>query len=147
MAQLAQHRARHHRFQRRDPVGDHAGGPARDRQHAATMLFELTLYVLGVTTALLSVEPVRNLLSRQQAMNRSYNRFHLVNTYGAFGRVTRTRYEIVLEGTDDSIISQATHWQEYGFKAKPGDPRRRPPQVAPYHLRLDWAMWFLPLST
>jgi hypothetical protein len=21
-----------------------------------------------------------------------------------------------------------------------------PPQVAPYHLRLDWLMWFLPLS-
>ncbi|MGZ4206153.1 MAG: lipase maturation factor family protein, partial [Actinomycetota bacterium] len=29
---------------------------------------------------------------------------------------------------------------------KPGDPRRRPPQVAPYHLRLDWLMWFAALS-
>ena len=28
------------------------------------------------------------------------------------------------------------------FKGKPGDPKRRPPQVAPYHLRLDWLMWF-----
>jgi hypothetical protein len=37
-------------------------------------------------------------------------------------------------------------WQEYEFKAKPGDVRRRPPQVAPYHLRLDWLMWFLPFS-
>ena len=27
-------------------------------------------------------------------------------------------------------------------KAKPGDPKRRPRQVAPYHLRLDWLMWF-----
>ena len=26
---------------------------------------------------------------------------HLVNTYGAFGSITRTRYEIVIEGTDD----------------------------------------------
>ena len=23
---------------------------------------------------------------------------------------------------------------------------RRPPQVAPYHYRLDWLMWFLPLG-
>jgi len=25
--------------------------------------------------------------------------------------------------------------------------RRRPPQVAPYHLRLDWLMWFIPLGS
>jgi len=38
-------------------------------------------------------------------------------------------------------------WKEYEFKGKPGDPRRRPPQVAPYHLRLDWLMWFVGIST
>ncbi|HSU20054.1 MAG TPA: lipase maturation factor family protein, partial [Acidobacteriaceae bacterium] len=27
-----------------------------------------------------------------------------------------------------------------------GDPRRMPPQIAPYHLRLDWLIWFLPFS-
>ncbi|HEX9547351.1 MAG TPA: lipase maturation factor family protein, partial [Acidimicrobiales bacterium] len=37
-------------------------------------------------------------------------------------------------------------WREYEFKGKPTDPRRRPPQVAPYHLRLDWLMWFAALS-
>ena len=37
-------------------------------------------------------------------------------------------------------------WREYEFKGKPGDPMRRPPQVAPYHLRLDWLMWFAALS-
>ena len=37
-------------------------------------------------------------------------------------------------------------WTEYEFKGKPGDPRRRPPQIAPYHLRLDWMMWFAALS-
>jgi len=67
-----------------------------------------------------------------------------VNTYGAFGSVTKERYEIVIEGTDDPFISDQTHWQEYEFKAKPGNPMRKPPQVAPYHLRLDWLVWFLP---
>ena len=37
-------------------------------------------------------------------------------------------------------------WREYEFKGKPGDPGRLPPQVAPYHLRLDWLLWFIPLS-
>jgi hypothetical protein len=69
-----------------------------------------------------------------------------VNTYGAFGSVTRQRYEIVIEGTDEPIISERTRWQEYEFKAKPGNPRRLLPQIAPYHLRLDWLLWFLPFS-
>ena len=34
-------------------------------------------------------------------MNSSFEPLHLVNTYGAFGSVTRERREIVIEGTDD----------------------------------------------
>jgi hypothetical protein len=100
------------------------------------------IWGVALLVALLSVKPVRNLLSRDQVMNTSYNPFHLVNTYGAFGSITRERYEIVLEGTDETVVTASTHWREYGFKGKPGDPRRMPPQIAPYHLRLDWLMWF-----
>jgi hypothetical protein len=102
------------------------------------------LIALAIATALLSIKPTLNLFARHQLMNYSYNRFHIVNTYGAFGSVTKERYEIVIEGTDDPAGNDG--WQEYGFRAKPGDPRRTPPQVAPYHLRLDWLMWFLPFS-
>jgi hypothetical protein len=104
--------------------------------------------VIGVTAAVivLSWWPVRNLLGGRQLMNYSFNRFHLVNTYGAFGSVTRERYEIVLEGAAGDELSERTAWSEYEFRGKPGDPRRRPPQVAPYHLRLDWLMWFAALS-
>jgi hypothetical protein len=79
-------------------------------------------------------------------MNASFEPFRLVNTYGAFGTVGRERYEVIVEGTDAEEIGPGTQWREYEFKGKPGDPRRLPPQVAPYHLRLDWLMWFLPLS-
>jgi len=79
-------------------------------------------------------------------MNYSFNPLHLVNTYGAFGSITRVRHEIVVEGTDDPDPGPHTVWREYEFKGKPGDVRRRPPQVAPYHLRLDWLMWFAALS-
>jgi hypothetical protein len=104
--------------------------------------------VLGATAgvAVLSYWPARNLLSSRQAMNASFNRWHLVNAYGAFGSVTRERREVIVEGTDDPVIGPDTTWREYGFKGKPGAPGRRPPQWAPYHLRLDWLMWFAALS-
>lgn len=99
-----------------------------------------------IAVVVLSWWPVRNMVSRRQAMNASFNRLHLVNTYGAFGSVTRVRHEIVVEGTDDPAPSEEAVWREYGFKGKPGDVRRRPRQFAPYHLRLDWLMWFAALS-
>jgi hypothetical protein len=79
-------------------------------------------------------------------MNASFDPLRLVNTYGAFGAITRVRREVVLEGTDEPAPGPATVWAEYQFKAKPGDPRRRPRQVAPYHLRLDWLLWFAAMS-
>src|ERR1700682_2633690 len=102
---------------------------------------------LAILVVFLSYWPVRNLISRRQYMNASFNPFHLVNTYGAFGSVTRVRYEIVVEGADDAGLPGSSGWKEYEFKGKPGDPMRRPPQVAPYHLRLDWLMWFAAMST
>ena len=79
-------------------------------------------------------------------MNYCWNQFHLVCAYGAFGSITKKRYEIVIEGTQDKVITPKTVWKEYEFKAKPDNVHRTPPQVAPYHLRLDWLMWFLPFS-
>ncbi len=108
--------------------------------------FEGVLWVVVAGTVALSVQPVRNLFSKRQLMNYSYNRFHLVNTYGAFGSVTKERHEIVIEGTSDEQPGPQTTWQEYGFRGKPGDLKRMPPQVAPYHLRLDWMIWFLPFA-
>jgi hypothetical protein len=101
---------------------------------------------MAALVAVLSYWPIRNMLSRRQMMNASFNSLHLVNTYGAFGRITRTRHEVILEGTDEPDVTASTVWREYEFKGKPGDPKRRPRQVAPYHLRLDWLMWFAALS-
>lgn len=108
--------------------------------------FVACVLLLAGTVAVLSYWPVRNLIGPYQRMNYSFNRLHLVNTYGAFGSVTRQRHEVVLEGTDSVVLSNSAVWREYEFRGKPGDPRRRPPQFAPYHLRLDWLMWFAALS-
>jgi hypothetical protein len=95
----------------------------------------------------LSWWPLRNLFRRRQLMNASFNRWHLVNAYGAFGSVTKERYEVVVEGTAGDPHDAGARWLEYGFKGKPGDVRRLPRQYAPYHLRLDWLMWFLALGS
>jgi hypothetical protein len=113
---------------------------------ARSLSYDVVLVVVTGLTAILSIRPVRNFFSRDQLMNYSFNPLHLVSVYGAFGSVTRERYEIVIEGTTDEHPSKETIWKAYEFKGKPGDPKRRPTQVAPYHLRLDWLMWFLPFS-
>lgn len=120
---------------------------ARPPQLAAPPLWYVVV-VTGVTALLLalSVRPVRNLLDRGQRMNTSYEPLRLVNSYGAFGTVGRIRHEIVIEGTTDQKPGADTHWQAYEFRGKPGDPRRLPRLFAPYHLRLDWMMWFAALS-
>jgi Lipase maturation factor len=113
---------------------------------ATPLWFTVLVLLLTLLVAVLSWWPARNLLSPRQHMNASFNSLHLVNTYGAFGSVTKVRNEVVIEGTGDAVITPSTVWKEYEFKGKPGDLCRRPPQVAPYHLRLDWLMWFAALS-
>jgi len=101
---------------------------------------------VALLVAVLSVRPIANLLSDRQAMNTSFNRLHLVNTYGAFGSVGEVRHEIVFEGTDAVAPDDAARWREYEFKCKPGDPGRRPCLITPYHYRLDWQIWFAAMS-
>jgi Lipase maturation factor len=102
---------------------------------------------LVLLVAALSIFPIVNMLSSHQAMNTSFNRLYLVNTYGAFGSVGKQRDEIIFEGTDDAVISEQTQWKEYEFKCKPGDPLRRPCIISPYHYRLDWQIWFAAMSS
>jgi Lipase maturation factor len=110
--------------------------------HDPTLAHRGAIYALAAVVAVLSVAPTLNMISASQIMNTSFEPFHLVNTYGAFGSITRQRFEIVIEGTDEPSVTSSTKWREYEFKGKPGDPSRRPAQIAPYHLRLDWLMWF-----
>lgn len=68
--------------------------------------------------------------------------FRSVNHYGLFAVMTKSRPEIVIEGSPDG-----EHWFAYEFAWKPGDPARRPRFVAPHQPRLDWQMWFAALGT
>jgi hypothetical protein len=80
-------------------------------------------------------------------MNASFDPLELVNTYGAFGSVGRERMNVVFEGTDSGAPDELALWKPYPYRGLPVDPAGRPPQVAPYQLRLDWQMWFAAMSS
>lgn len=102
--------------------------------------------VFALLVCVLSIGPVLNMLSPRQAMNTSFDPYHLVNSYGAFGSVGKVRHEVVLQGTESAAPSHDSDWKEYEFNCKPGDVHRRPCQVSPYHYRIDWQMWFAALG-
>lgn len=112
-----------------------------------TKASRITILSLTLVVGLLSIMPVINLLSSGQAMNRSFEPFELVNTYGAFGSVGEERYNVVFEGTADDTTGNKAHWKPYLYKGLPVLLNKRPPQIAPYQLRLDWQMWFAAMST
>jgi hypothetical protein len=113
----------------------------------STNLHNALAAALLLLVAYLSLPAVTNLFSGRQLMNSSYDPLDLVNTYGAFGSVGRERDEIIFEGTSDKTITVDTPWREYEFKAKPGDPMRRPAILAPYQCRLDWQIWFAAMES
>jgi hypothetical protein len=106
-----------------------------------------------------SVPVVQNLMAVNgaQAMNTSFDAFRLVNTYGAFGSITKIRHEVILEG---GVVTQSSRrkgrgggaggrvrpedisWLEFEYPCKPGNINRRPCLISPYHYRMDWLMWF-----
>jgi len=106
----------------------------------------ITAWAFAAVVAVLSISPILNLLSSGQRMNTSFDRLHLVNTYGAFGSVGEERHEIVFQGTTDEAITPGTVWKEYDFWCKPGNPLRRPCIIAPFQPRLDWQIWFAAMS-
>src|SRR5437879_529561 len=68
--------------------------------------------------------------------------FRIANRYGLFAVMTRGRYEIEFQGSDDGQT-----WFVYSFRFKPQDPRKPPGIYAPYQPRFDWNLWFASLSS
>ncbi len=63
------------------------------------------------------------------------------NPYGLFRVMTRTRPEIIIEGSSDG-----EHWETYHFRWKPTDLNQRPRWAGPHMPRIDWQMWFEALN-
>ncbi len=68
--------------------------------------------------------------------------FRIANRYGLFGIMTRGRYEIEFQGSDDG-----KNWTVYPFRYKPQDLSKPPGIYAPYQPRFDWNLWFASLGS
>jgi hypothetical protein len=122
-----------------------AEAAAENAEESKPML--TTAWVITVIIGLLSIRPAFNMLSPKQIMNTSFDPLDLVNTYGAFGTVGRERLNVVFEGTMDEDSTEKANWKPYIYKGLPVLLNKRPPQIAPYQLRLDWQMWFAAMSS
>jgi hypothetical protein len=68
--------------------------------------------------------------------------FRIANQYGLFAVMTRGRYEIEFQGSDDG-----QNWVAYPFRYKPQELNKPPGIYAPYQPRLDWNLWFASLGS
>jgi hypothetical protein len=67
--------------------------------------------------------------------------FRIANQYGLFAVMTRGRYEIEFQGSDDG-----QNWTAYPFRNKPQALNEAPGIYAPYQPRFDWNLWFASLG-
>ncbi|MGC2231897.1 MAG: lipase maturation factor family protein, partial [Candidatus Acidiferrum sp.] len=67
--------------------------------------------------------------------------FRIANRYGLFGMMTRGRYEIEFQGSNDGKT-----WIAYPFRHKPQELDKAPRIYAPYQPRFDWNLWFASLG-
>ena len=67
--------------------------------------------------------------------------FRIANQYGLFAVMTRGRYEIEFQGSNDG-----QNWAAYPFRYKPQALNQPPGIYAPYQPRFDWNLWFASLG-
>jgi predicted DCC family thiol-disulfide oxidoreductase YuxK len=123
--------------------------PAR---RVAASLWELCPPIAGIVVLVLTlpinamflysaIKPDREWPRRISMITDHIEPFRVVNGYGLFRVMTKTRPEIIIEGSADG-----NEWLPYEFKWKPGALDRAPGWVAPHQPRLDWQMWFAALG-
>lgn len=117
--------------------------PARPRFCPRSLLLPAATLCFGLATFMTIPELTRAREWPEWVYRARYviSRSGSFNGYGLFRVMTRQRPEIIIEGSDDGRA-----WLPYEFKAKPGDPARRPGFVAPHQPRLDWQLWFAALD-
>jgi lipase maturation factor len=67
--------------------------------------------------------------------------FRIANQYGLFAVMTRGRYDIEFQGSNDGV-----NWTPYLFRNKPQLLNEAPRIYAPYQPRFDWNLWFASLA-
>jgi len=110
-------------------------------QTCVEIFFVIAFVGIGINHLYLSLFPMRSLRIFGKLQNLIAG-LSIINPYGLFRVMTKTRPEIIVEGSEDG-----THWKVYEFKYKIGNTHKMPPVTAPHQPRLDWQMWFAALDS
>jgi lipase maturation factor 1 len=121
-----------------------APSPENWKQHAAAIRLAISAifltWIFYVTTAELT-----RMLWREAPLPSfpiaALDPFRIANQYGLFAVMTRGRYEIEFQGSND-----AQNWTAYPFRYKPQALNEPPHIYAPYQPRFDWNLWFASLG-
>jgi len=113
------------------------------RRHFHTAKLSLTVIVLGwIFYATMAQLMWMFSIQLPAAPVAALEPFRIANRYGLFGIMTRGRYEIEFQGSEDGKT-----WVPYPFRYKPQDLGTPPGIYAPYQPRFDWNLWFASLGS
>ena len=129
-----------------------SGAPGIDAAHPREFSAQLTALRLSLTAAVLGLifysTTVQMLwivfprLPLPASPVAALDPFRIANRYGLFAVMTRGRYEIEFQGSQDGQT-----WIAYPFRYKPQDLNQPPGIYAPYQPRFDWNLWFASLGS
>jgi hypothetical protein len=108
--------------------------PAAPGQARVPVLHKIIFGILFITTVASFLAPSFPLVTLLEP-------FRVANRFGLFAVMTRGRYEIEFQGSNDG-----TTWIAYPFRFKPQDPMKAPGIYAPYQPRFEWNLWFATLG-
>ncbi|GIX64080.1 Sec1 family protein [Babesia caballi] len=112
-------------------------GLARTRQNFRGMCGLLLQSVVAVVVLFYAAPLVARSIKYATASASLQAPFGVVNTYDGFGALGEHRYEVVIQGTDEPVVTTATKWKPYELPCVPGDTQRRPAFVLGYSYELD----------
>jgi hypothetical protein len=119
--------------------------PARPRKHAQAFKLAISAVVLSWIFYATTVQLIWILWPRAPFPASPVSLlepFRIANRYGLFAVMTRGRYEIEFQGSNDG-----QNWVAYPFRYKPQALNERPGIYAPYQPRFDWNLWFASLGS
>jgi hypothetical protein len=123
------------------PLDDHIAQPASTIQaHLSSISIAFSAVLLtwvGYSTFAQLVSMPFGHMVLPSAPATALEPFRVANQYGLFAVMTRGRYEIEFQGSDDN-----QNWTAYPFRYKPQALDNAPGIYAPYQPRFDWNLWF-----
>ena len=108
---------------------------------ARTCLAGLMLSWIGYATTVEMIRILWSDLPLPTAPIAALEPFRIANQYGLFAVMTRGRYEIEFQGSNDGL-----NWTPYLFRYKPQELNQAPGIYAPYQPRFEWNLWFASLG-